>query len=70
MLQKLYRFRKFEESLGVIGLVYFVLLGIVTIFLVRFLVHATLGSLTSGPTQKELPPRYELQLLDEINKSK
>ena len=66
MLRKFYRFKKFEELLGFIGLLYFITLGFVIFFLVHFLVRATIDSLITPPAQKELPVQFDLGLLNEI----
>ncbi len=41
MLKRLYQAKKFEEVLGLIGIVYFILLALVIFFFVGFLTNAT-----------------------------
>jgi|GEM_PF-5385375 len=48
MIKQFYKNRRFEEIMGLIGLLYFALLFLAGALLVQFLVHVTLSSLTPG----------------------
>ncbi len=66
MLKKLYRTKNIEEVLGIIGLLYFILIGIATFFLVKFLVGATIASLKNAPASEANPPRFDFEVLDKL----
>ncbi len=62
MLQKLYRIKKLEETLGIVGIIYLIILACITILLVRFLVGAI--SFKPARSPKPLPPAFQLSLVE------
>lgn len=65
MYKKLYHLKRFEETLGMVGLVYFLILGVVAFFLVRFLLVASLEVVKPGRTSLSPPIRFQFELLEE-----
>ena len=64
MLKRLYRSKRFEETLGVIGLVYFFLLALITFFTVRFLIVASIDVVKPAHVSSPPPFEFKFELLE------
>ena len=54
MFKNIYKFKNLEEWLGTMGLVYIIVLAIITFFLIKFLVATTIDSYE--PQKNSQPP--------------
>jgi len=70
MIKKFYALKKFEEVLGLVGLFYFLFLIVFTFFFVRFLVRVSTNAVTPATTSSLTSSRFELELIDQIEKTK
>ncbi len=51
MLKKFYKSKRFEEILGIVGLAYIIILGVIAATLITFLVNVTRESLAPDKTR-------------------
>ena len=66
MLKKLYQSRRFEEILGTLGLVYLLMLVLLTGFIVTFLVTESQDALTANAVPNPAIPQYAIERAESL----
>ena len=69
MFNKFYKIKKFEEVLGIIGLLYFIVVGIMVFLLTKTLVRATIDSLETPSSGEPVISCFNLDLVEQIKRS-